>query len=86
MEKEKVIEKLEEVFEIACERYRKSREISLTEVRELGELLISSKTNIHRNMEKASKHLDARVKVAVEKQLHNQRIKERQGFINDSRN
>ncbi|KAA0965838.1 hypothetical protein FQ087_06110 [Sporosarcina sp. ANT_H38] len=81
MDKEQVIEKLEEVFEMVCSQYiaykGKNANISLSDIRELGHLIISSKSNIHHDMEKATKHVDIKIKDAVEKLFNEKMIAER---------
>lgn len=50
MEKEQVIEKLEEVFEVACKQFIGSDgytdNFTLTEIKELGQTIITARTNI----------------------------------------
>ena len=57
MDKEQVIEKLEEVFTVACKQFIESEgytdNYSLTEIKELGETIIAARTNIGQEVEKA---------------------------------
>lgn len=73
MEKEQVIEKLEEVFEVACSRYvalkGTSSSNTLSDIREMGDLLLSAKTNERREMEKMSGYITREVKKAISIQI-----------------
>lgn len=57
MEKEQVIEKLEEVFEVACEQFIKSEgysdTIRLIEIKELGQTIINARTNVGQEVARA---------------------------------
>lgn len=61
MEKEQVIEKLEEVFAKACERYKVHGDTSLSEIRELGETIIRNKQSIRSDVQKAERYIDERI-------------------------
>ena len=64
MEKEQVIEKLEEAFEVACKRFVKTggnvTPEYLSEVNKLGDLLISAKSNTRQ-------YVDIRIETAIER-------------------
>lgn len=70
MDKEQVVDKLEKVFEEACIRYinRSDETVTLREIKELGETIISSKESIQRDFDNASKYIDAKIKLKVAEQ------------------
>lgn len=61
MEKEQVIEKLEEVFVKACDRYKVHGGTSLSEIRELGETIIRNKQSMRSDVQKAERYIDERI-------------------------
>lgn len=64
MEKEQVIEKLEEVFTKACEGYTKRGTGSLTEIRELGETIIRAKQNVAHEVKQAEKFIEQKIEMS----------------------
>ncbi|MDX1769935.1 MAG: hypothetical protein R3328_00270 [Planococcaceae bacterium] len=64
MEKEHVIAELEKVFIRACTRYEKTNSPSITEIRELGEVIIRSKQDIARDVKKAEEFIENRMKAS----------------------
>lgn len=63
MEKEQVIEKLEEVFEHACQQYIKTEDVRLSEIRELGETIIRLKQNVMHEVKQAEQFIKQKIEM-----------------------
>ena len=60
MENVKVIEKLEKVFEVACNQFiemKYTSDCSLTELKELGATIINARKNIEHEVQQAKTHV-----------------------------
>lgn len=65
MDKEQVINKLEEVFDVACKRFVESDgcvdDFGLSEIKELGQVIIHARTNIASEVEKAKSYIHSSI-------------------------
>ncbi|MGE7091668.1 hypothetical protein ACQKII_09495 [Lysinibacillus sp. NPDC048646] len=78
MDKEQVIEKLGEVFEEVCKQFIEPNgyvgNVTLTEIRELGQTLINARTSIQYEVMKASEYIDDKIETAIGKNFDAKKI------------
>lgn len=72
MDKEKIIDKLEKVFEVATDNFIRTRggTGNLKEIKELGSEIIHLKRNIQEDTRKMETYIDRKIKMQLDKNMH----------------